>query len=363
MTRKMRCLLLFASFFFLIWTVFPLTLLAQSSPDSMALPQDHPQAAVPAIEVVNPIHDFGELMEGEVAAHEYVIRNTGEAVLKIERVSAGSGWAVIQFDPEIPPGSKGKATLEMDLTDYQGSVRKSATLFSNDPENPRTLLQMHGIVNPLIQVQPGDRISFRGIDNHLQHRVIDVVSWSPSFDFKIKEVETNLEGKVGYSIETVEENRHYRVTLSNLIPLGVYNGFVRLKTDLARKPEITLWVSGIIEGEISVKPQTLMVGKLANREEVRLGTVLVVNNRGESFKIISMDYDEDLLDLQKRPLTAGDRGFSLEITPKLENIPVGKQLKTVLSIQTEASSPQKHEVQIHVLNMDITTDPSREGEP
>ncbi len=350
MPGKTRSLLFHAPLFFLFWLA-PLTLFAQSPGDHMPLRDNLQRPEGPSIQVVNPGHDFGEMMEGEVVTHDYVIKNRGDAFLEIERVTTGTGCAVARFDRAIPPGGEGKVTLRMDLTNYQGSIRKSATVFSNDPETPRVQLQLQGIVNPLIQVKPGDRISFRGFEGHVQERAIDLVSWSSPF--KIQGVETNLEGKVQHSIETVEEDKHYRVTLSNLVPLGVYNGYVKLKTDLARKPQITLWVNGIIEGEISVKPQTLMVGRAANREEVHLGTVLVVNNPGEAFRIISLDYDEDLLEIQKRPLTADDRGFSLEITPRLENIPTGTQLKTLLSIQTEASSPQKHEVQIHILNMGL----------
>lgn len=237
----------------------------------------------------------------------------------------------------------------MDLTNYQGHVKKGATVISNDPRNQQVSLYLQGIVRPLIEVRPNNRVQFTGLSGRIEDHVVELVSHSQPF--KILKVDTNLEGRVGHSVTTVAEGTHYRIQLSNLAKLGTYNGYVRIRTSLPQKQEINLWVSGHIEGEISVKPQTLLVGRLANQREVRSGKILVVSNRNEPFKITRMDYDKNLIQVEEKPLPEGSgTGFSLEVSPRVENIAVNKQMQTVLSIETESSSRQKHEVRIHLLN-------------
>jgi hypothetical protein len=43
----------------------------------------------PKFQVEEPTHDFGEVLEGAEVEHEFVVKNTGNAVLQIEQVRPG----------------------------------------------------------------------------------------------------------------------------------------------------------------------------------------------------------------------------------------------------------------------------------
>lgn len=45
--------------------------------------------ATPSFQVVDPIHDFGEALEGSEVVHEFRIRNTGRGPLQIDQVRPG----------------------------------------------------------------------------------------------------------------------------------------------------------------------------------------------------------------------------------------------------------------------------------
>lgn len=45
--------------------------------------------SAPVMEIAQPDHNFGEVAEGEVVTHDYVVRNTGSATLEIAQVRAG----------------------------------------------------------------------------------------------------------------------------------------------------------------------------------------------------------------------------------------------------------------------------------
>ena len=223
-------------------------------------------------------------------------------------------------------------------------------MFSNDPQNQRAMLVLQGNVKPQIEVQPSTNIAFRGMADQLEEKAIDLIATSQRFT--IQKVESNLEDKIRYKIETVEEGKHYRLIIANLLKQGTYNGFVKCFTDVPEKSEIMIRVSGFIEGEVSVKPLMVLVGKMSAQQPTRTGKVLVVSNRNKPFEIKKLTYDDKLIEVKQEPLSK-EPGFSIEITPKMENVSTGTggRQQTTLTIQTDVQSDEPQQVQIHIINV------------
>jgi hypothetical protein len=236
----------------------------------------------------------------------------------------------------------------VNLKGYKGKVKKTSTIHCNDPERSRIPLVMQGKVRTLIDVQPANRVSFRGRADKVRENVVDFIAGPQPFH--VTSIDSNLEGKVTYSLETLEDGKHYRLKLSNAVSQGEYDGFLMVHTDVAKKSEIIIRVNGSIDGEISVIPKTLLIGKHAAVQPVRSGKITVVCNSGKPFKITKLGYDSKVIDVVQEPLP-NQAGFSLGITPKLENIPSGARQMTVLDIETDVASEGKQEVKIHVLNL------------
>lgn len=206
---------------------------------------------------------------------------------------------------------------------------------------------MSGNVKALIDIRPTDMVSFRGMPEQLAESTIELVGESLPFHFT--NIENSLEGKVAHKLETVENGKHYRLRLTNLVKESSYAGYMILHTDLAQKSEIKIRVNGIIEGMISVNPRTLVVGRLASQQPVRSGKVMVVSNNNKPFKITKLIHDSNLVTVTQAPLP--DRtGFSLEVIPRLENIPPGSRQQALLGIVTDAALDEKLEVQVQVFN-------------
>ncbi|MHC1742037.1 MAG: OS_HP3 family (seleno)protein [Syntrophobacteraceae bacterium] len=254
----------------------------------------------------------------------------------------------MDFDSTIPPGGEGKITLKLNLKGYQGDVKKTATVSSNDPQSGKLVLVMQGKVKSLIEVRPTASITFRGVVENLHENVLEIVATPPN-KFQIQKIETNLEEKIAHQVETVQAGTQYRLKVSNLAKQGNYNGFIKVYTDLPQKPELVIRVTGSVEGEISVKPQTLVVGKLAAQQPVRVGKVLVTSNRGKPFKVTKLTYDEKLLKVTQEPLPNGE-GYSLDINANVEQITPGGRQQTVLTIETDTAPSEKQEVQVHAMH-------------
>lgn len=248
----------------------------------------------------------------------------------------------------IPAGGEGTITLSLELKGFQGYVKKTATVQSDSPDNPRITLMIEGNIKALIEVRPEKTVYFQGMPDQVGEKDIEILSTLSSFH--IQKMKNDLSEKADCRLETVEDGKHYRLRISNLVKQGSYRGAITLYTDLAAKPEVTVWVNGFIEGEIGVRPNTLVLGQMAADQPVLSGKVLIVSNRDKPFQITKCSYDEKMISVKQVPFPSG-KGFALEIAPNMANIPSGGRLQTNLAIETDVASEEKHEVQIQLLNL------------
>jgi hypothetical protein len=233
------------------------------------------------------------------------------------------------------------------LTHYQGNVQKSATVFTNDPQQPQFALQLKGIVTAFIEIRPSNTIQFRGAAEQLLPVTVDLTS--ATAPFRIQRLESNLDNSVKYAVETVEPGKHYRLRVTNMAREGRYNGFIKVFTDHPNRPEITLNVTGFLESEISVTPLALLLGKTAPEQPLRTGDINVINTRNKAFKITKLTYDEKVAQITQEPL-ANQQGYVLRVAPRMENVPHGEHRDTVLIIETDAKGGTKDQVRINVVN-------------
>ncbi len=109
--------------FFLSMMVFGLTTIAQ-----------------PILEYGELRYDFGTIKEGDLATHNFVIRNTGDQPLIISKVKASCGCTTPNWTKEpIMPGEKGVVTAVYNSKNRQGHFNKSIAITSNATETVTTL--------------------------------------------------------------------------------------------------------------------------------------------------------------------------------------------------------------------------------
>lgn len=108
--------------------------------------------AAPAIYVVLPVYDFGSVFEGIAAAHTFMIKNTGDEVLEISGISASCGCTTAELaTTSIEPGESVALDVLVNTTGFGGTISKSITVYSNDPETP--LLSLH-VMGQVLKADP-----------------------------------------------------------------------------------------------------------------------------------------------------------------------------------------------------------------
>lgn len=108
-------------------------------------------AAAPRIAVDQPVYDFGEIKEGIIVTHAFVIRNEGTDPLVFTRKPYSScGCTVAALPKEVLlPGESLELVATFDSSGFGGRhVRKEIRVYTNDPQTPVVVLALVGYVRP-----------------------------------------------------------------------------------------------------------------------------------------------------------------------------------------------------------------------
>jgi len=91
--------------------------------------------------------DYGEIEESSDGERFFTITNTGDKPLIITKVKASCGCTTPKWNKEpILPGKVAKLKVGYD-TKLLGEFKKLIEVYSNDPENQRSVIWITGVVN------------------------------------------------------------------------------------------------------------------------------------------------------------------------------------------------------------------------
>lgn len=96
------------------------------------------------------VHDFGDIMEGDVVEHVFKFTNTGKNPLIINNARGSCGCTVPEWprDP-ISPGQDGEILVKFNSTGKQGEQNKSITIAANTLPNKTVIRIVGGVeINP-----------------------------------------------------------------------------------------------------------------------------------------------------------------------------------------------------------------------
>jgi hypothetical protein len=100
-------------------------------------------ANAPKITFVSQDFDAGEILAGEELVHKYQFTNTGKSDLVIESAKASCGCTVPELKEKvIKPGQTSYIEAKFNSTGRSGPQHKNITVTSNDPANPRVVLNL-----------------------------------------------------------------------------------------------------------------------------------------------------------------------------------------------------------------------------
>ncbi len=111
--------------------------------------------SAPRIEFDTKIFQCGTFVEGKVdRIHaSFVVKNSGDSVLRLESVRPGCGCTVVKYDTLIKPGKSAKIESAVNIKGYRsGPISKSITVTSNAENEPTVRLSIKATIQAPIEL-------------------------------------------------------------------------------------------------------------------------------------------------------------------------------------------------------------------
>lgn len=210
-----------------------------------------PKTGIPKIACDEPKFEFGEKDNTETVEHVFELRNDGDVTLEIIRARPSCGCTVASISNKmVPPGSNATVTAKLNLARRRGKQHKTITIESNDPATPRLTLVMSGTATSLVDLKPM-RVYVRDLkQGESRPSIVELVSKTEE-PLSILDIKSSSR-LVNTSLETVEEGRQFKITLTptNTLPRGLTSGQVTIRTDNKAAPSLSLPFHYQVIGEL-----------------------------------------------------------------------------------------------------------------
>lgn len=217
-----------------------------ASDQPLVIPATVAATGWPAAFVSEPVYKFGTVVDGTKIVHEFIIENQGESPLLISEITTGCACAVPEYPRTIFPGDKGKIIITSDTNGYGGrEFSRDIKVSTNEPNNAMFQLIIYGQISPFADIAPKSLI-LKGRTGEKIHETA-IITPKKEYPFSITGFELSDELKDVVSIDIDRDNGKYILTAKNKMKSpGQYLGKLVIKTDSSIKPEIKIFIRGII---------------------------------------------------------------------------------------------------------------------
>lgn len=104
-------------------------------------------AGAPALTLETTNLSLGDVVNGEIANHDVMVKNTGSESLVVESVSTSCGCTTATLEPlTIEPGASGVLHIELDSgahgPELTGPLVRQVFITSNDPQQPEAQVEL-----------------------------------------------------------------------------------------------------------------------------------------------------------------------------------------------------------------------------
>lgn len=204
-------------------------------------------SAAPQIKVEQSMYNFGTLVQGKKLDHTFVIKNIGDAPLKINHIRPACGCTAANASvPIMLPGKTSEIKISFNSTNFYGTVTKTIAVETNDPKTPTSTLTLTGTIIEEVAVLPKQLNLGQVRANQPQTITVSVENRgskplklvsirSPMPQVTLKSDKTSLKSGESATITIIVTPRQEDRMLS---------GYLSITTDSASKPEVMIPIYG-----------------------------------------------------------------------------------------------------------------------
>lgn len=294
---------------------------AVATPEAPAAEAPAPAAVeggTPKLVVAAPEYNFGKVDNAETVECDFVLKNGGTGMLKIENVRASCGCTTTALPKnDIAPNEEVSLHAVLNLKGRQGPQTKAITVTSNDPETPSFQLRITGEAIASISIEPMAVQFGRVEDDNPREATVTIQSQKEDVTFKVLSAELDGLDFITHELKEVEPGKKWEMSIktSANLPEGNHNGRFIIRTDSAERAVLWLPVSLQVIGALQIMPPVVNIRFSENDGEMEQQQLSITAGRVAEFKINEVIVPLDTI--QHELIEAGPNAYRL----RLSNMP------------------------------------------
>lgn len=245
--------------------------------------------AQPKIELESETLRFGKVNVGTVLDLKYQIKNVGDEVLNLTKVSTSCGCTVAGEWPEtLEPGESAVGPVRLDTIELGGDIDRTVSVWTNDPDRARLILHIVGNVWSPIEVKPNYLYFPRSNNRDQKHEVKIQIKNKTETPMRFKNVRTDSQRFTAEMVET-EPGRVFELRVMKAPPFkyGLNEAYVLAETSHPELPQFKMKAQGYVSYPVEVSPPAITVSAGTIKQPLkRLFTVR--DNTKEGVKILEV---------------------------------------------------------------------------
>jgi hypothetical protein len=247
-------------------------------------------------------HDFGTVARGADTVYKFPIKDIYKQNVQLVSVRASCGCTTPTLEnTTLKAGETGYIVATFNTSTFSGIHGATLTLNAAWNDNGvyrtgETQVHVHGNIRSDVVLLPGS-VKFGSVDqgSKVEQKVQITRTGRP--DWRI----TDIRGvRDAFEVELAQPQRlsdgvayNLLVRLKDSAPAGYFNEQLVVVTNDDQSPGVPIQVEGRVVPQISVAPETLMLGEVAQGEQV--SKKILVRGK-QPFRILMMKSDSNLFD-------------------------------------------------------------------
>jgi hypothetical protein len=207
--------------------------------------------------------DFGQVWHGATPNLTLVLKNDGDAELKISEVRSTCGCThVTPGRTVVPPGQTSELKIVYDTEGKQDKVGSSVIIQSNDPARPKIDFLISGFVKRAVRHIPVGGIEMRTLDPSPGQTATVRLENQVDQPMKLELQSCTVPG-LEVELKPVTPGQVYEATVRTTLPLrhGLTNGELIFATGLEREPRFSvsvriqhMWIADPVPTALYIEP-------------------------------------------------------------------------------------------------------------
>lgn len=314
--------------------------------------EDEPDFPVPSPTGPHPVvkfeeieHNFGTRPRYSKGSHKFIVRNDGEATLKLKSGKTTCQCTVGELGQNtVAPGESTTIELSWEIRQPGPGFQHSAEIHTNDPLNPSQTLIVKGFVGVDVGIWPEARWSMGSLKSDGSAKMDGYIFSHVSDGLELTTVESSLPGLSFETAQLTQEEANalsakmaaetaeppdphgnnaeperpeiksaVRVTVSadNQIPVGQFSIPITMHTTLESVPTVSIPVTGVRPGPYQFFPlpgtsyrhgsMLIDAGPLKASEEHTAGLLVICRGFNDELKLTEVETDPSWLKVELEP--------------------------------------------------------------